>query len=652
VSNGVASSFTVPNPAATSPTGLYYRITVKDSSNGQEVLRYTQVTFSGTVFNFDNYAPTNVGNFAPLTGNSVSGNLSVSGNVVATGTVTGTNMPAGQVVTGSGTTNTVTKFTNGPSGVIGYSSISDNGTTVSVSEPVNISGALNATSKNGIQVVGNGTNTTIQAAITAAGTTGAVEIAPGYAGTDSYNNPNGVAVIDFRPNNNALALWSVLQPSAPVNNFPLGNDLALHAGGPADIHLRNRDLQVTSSTSCTASTSCTVTVASPTLYGAAISGNPTAKFSTSAGIVIEPGTANQETVGTFSITSGTQLTFTPVLSHTQPFKIRQQGGIFLDGRLVGPTVDPTGQLKFFSIDDGNLNIWMNLPIQNGAFPLNSPQQVAVVTGGNGTNSDLVWRLNNSSSVFKLLNAANNAIPFQIDNSGNGTFIGQVRLGGSLSGGGGSTAALVIASSSQPAMSLNATGAPTDTKVFDFFNNQTDICFRAVNDANSAATCVLNFKRSGMTVMMQTPQNTVRLTSDFTLAATTSLQTITGLSWGLPTNAGNYNFHCNLNYSQATAAVSDAFGVQGANTAPTNLVASAIVYTAAGTSTSGTSGNVTTTSATNVVTFIPSVTGTVFTAMLDGQIEVSVSGSTLNIMASQSNSGDLLTIKRGSYCQLF
>jgi hypothetical protein len=282
VSNGVATSFTVPNPAATSPTGLYYRITVKDSSNGQEVLRYTQVTFSGAVFNFDNYAPTNVGNFAPLTGNSVSGNLSVSGNVVATGTVTGTNMPAGQVVTGSGTTNTVTKFTNGPSGVIGDSSISDNGTTVSVSEPVNISGALNATSKNGIQVVGNGTNTTIQAAITAAGTTGAVEIAPGYAGTDSYNNPNGVAVIDFRPNNNALALWSVLQPSAPVNNFPLGNDLALHAGGPADIHLRNRDLQVTSSTSCTASTSCTVTVASPTLYGAAISGNPTAKFSTSA----------------------------------------------------------------------------------------------------------------------------------------------------------------------------------------------------------------------------------------------------------------------------------------------------------------------------------------------------------------------------------
>lgn len=91
---GVSPTFTVPNPATTLPSGIYYRITVKDSSTGQEVLRYTGVTFAGATFNFDNYAPVNLGSLAPLSGNSVSGNLAVSGNIAATGTVTGSNIPS------------------------------------------------------------------------------------------------------------------------------------------------------------------------------------------------------------------------------------------------------------------------------------------------------------------------------------------------------------------------------------------------------------------------------------------------------------------------------------------------------------------------------------------------------------------------------
>jgi hypothetical protein len=90
---GLPTSFTVPNPATTQPAGVYYRVTVKDSSTGQEVLRYTQVSFSGTSFNFDSYAPLNLGTPAPLSGNAVTGNLSVSGNVTATGTLTASNIP-------------------------------------------------------------------------------------------------------------------------------------------------------------------------------------------------------------------------------------------------------------------------------------------------------------------------------------------------------------------------------------------------------------------------------------------------------------------------------------------------------------------------------------------------------------------------------
>jgi hypothetical protein len=90
----VTPTFTVPNPSATSPSGIYYRVTVKDSSTGQEVLRYTLVSFTGATFNFDNYAPMNLAQGSPLSGTSVTGNLSVTGNVAATGTVTGSNIPS------------------------------------------------------------------------------------------------------------------------------------------------------------------------------------------------------------------------------------------------------------------------------------------------------------------------------------------------------------------------------------------------------------------------------------------------------------------------------------------------------------------------------------------------------------------------------
>ena len=87
VTNGAVSALTIPNPALTAPSGVYYRVTVIDSSSGREVLRYTQVTFSGGTFNFDTYAPTNLGQMSPLSGTSVTGTLSVSGNVNATGSV-------------------------------------------------------------------------------------------------------------------------------------------------------------------------------------------------------------------------------------------------------------------------------------------------------------------------------------------------------------------------------------------------------------------------------------------------------------------------------------------------------------------------------------------------------------------------------------
>ena len=62
-----------------------------------------------------------------------------------------------------------------------------------------MTGPLAAPAVNGVEApVAGSTQTTLQAAVNAAGTSGAVEIPPTYAGTDTFTNPNGVPVTDLR----------------------------------------------------------------------------------------------------------------------------------------------------------------------------------------------------------------------------------------------------------------------------------------------------------------------------------------------------------------------------------------------------------------------------------------------------------------------
>jgi hypothetical protein len=65
----------------------------------------------------------------------------------------------------------------------------------------NMTGALGTPAVNGVQAPAAGSSqTTLQAAMTAAGSSGAMEIPPTYAGTDTFTNPNGVRVTDLRTN--------------------------------------------------------------------------------------------------------------------------------------------------------------------------------------------------------------------------------------------------------------------------------------------------------------------------------------------------------------------------------------------------------------------------------------------------------------------
>ena len=65
----------------------------------------------------------------------------------------------------------------------------------------NMTGALTSPAVNGVQApTASSSQTTLQAAMTAAGTNGAMVIPPNYAGTDGFANPNGVRVTDLRTN--------------------------------------------------------------------------------------------------------------------------------------------------------------------------------------------------------------------------------------------------------------------------------------------------------------------------------------------------------------------------------------------------------------------------------------------------------------------
>lgn len=145
-------------------------------------------------------------------------------------------------------------------------------------------------------------------------------------------------------------------------------------------------------------------------------------------------------------------------------------------------------------------------------------------------------------------------------------------------------------------------------------------------------------------------STFRVTADFTDASATTLQNITGLSWVLPAStAANYTFKCEILYSQATAAVADAFGIQS-SVATTNIMAKGDVDISASTFAAGNIPTLNTTTATSIVAFTPSAITTVWNARLSGLIEnPSVAANTINISVSQTTGANLITIKRGSYC---
>ena len=167
--------------------------------------------------------------------------------------------------------------------------------------------------------------------------------------------------------------------------------------------------------------------------------------------------------------------------------------------------------------------------------------------------------------------------------------------------------------------------------------------------NSSASSGGFFKSTGMTLVVTGADVTCGTSG--TLTPCTSFTTITGLTATLPLVSQTWNFECDLIVSQATAAAADQIGVQTASNGATNLSASGVAYTAAGTSTAAAfTGVASTTVAQSIITFTPAATGTKLPVRVTGTIEgASALGTVFNLQVLTGAAGDLLTIYRGSKC---
>ncbi len=384
VNSGVAASFTVPNPTNTTPSGIYYRVTVKDVNSGQEVLRYTQVSFTGTSFIFDNYAPLNLGQFASLTGNAVSGNLTVNGNLSITGSFSGSNF-----------------------GLLGVNGLGINGATANTN-------AVNGPSGWTIQAGGTNEMTVSTSGVTINSpsflgnltlpATGTATSANNFASViESWNGAywNGTA--------SATDSWtaqSFLAAGTNPNSFLIFN----HTGSPGSFFQVNSSLQMPATTPATAGSN----VNSPTLT---LLGNYWTGSASNSDVwgfqdILGTGTNPSSTL-TISRLSGSTGATTLDLSSVGTLKT---SAINAGANTVFASVFQVPGAANLQIDTGRFGA---LGIRVQAIGANVPQALTVMPSGTATES--TFRLHNTSDPL-------NTGSLQIDLTGTNASISGVGFG--------------------------------------------------------------------------------------------------------------------------------------------------------------------------------------------------------------------------------
>lgn len=294
--------------------------------------------------------------------------------------------------------------------------------------------SVNTLSLDGIRFAGESykSGSRIQDAIDAAGPDGAVFIPPGYEGTDSYQNENNIAIIDFR--HEQLGVWSRIAPSFPIassvlGTFPLGADLVLTTRGPADWYMETMKAYTTTATTMNIGTT-TITVGAvncgTTRRGVNVTGT-TAQLALNGGLIIGRDTATEEVVpsGSWSILSATTLSVTCAIAHPAgTTDVEQIGvpsivarGLIIDSQDIAPTHGAMGHSPM-KIYDSQLNVIGYLPTNLAdTWPYAGIRLNAFLTGANGANGDLNMRMSAAASLWNFYNNTAGAIVLQLKNNG-------------------------------------------------------------------------------------------------------------------------------------------------------------------------------------------------------------------------------------------
>lgn len=256
----------------------------------------------------------------------------------------------------------------------------------------------------------------ITTALSDAGSTGWVLIPKNYVGSDTYTSGTYKNVIDLR--GNFFGVYQYIGTSRPITGYPLGNDLALSADGPADMVLVNGDLGnaiTTTATAITAATPTTITVGDST------------KFSTSAAYVrIEPGKGDgvDDTCTLNSVANSTHMNVTCVYSHSGTVDVWQKGNLVFKG-WAGLSLSPTqpanlSAYKFPFFIGSSFAYLMSIGINpSDTWPHNGIAFSEALTGmstGSANHfpvpNDLILRIADASHVIRMqTSSAGNAMVF-------------------------------------------------------------------------------------------------------------------------------------------------------------------------------------------------------------------------------------------------
>lgn len=217
--------------------------------------------------------------------------------------------------------------------------------------------------------------TPIQSAVTSAGSNGWVMIPKSYAGSDIPGCANNI--IDLR--RNGFGICQYLTTVRPVTDFPLGNDLAFDADGPADLYLVHGDIG--------SATGTTTTSISAGTQNITLASGSTANFSTMAGVWVGNEQANQEVCTLNSISSPTVMNLTCSQSHSGTTDIQQKGYTILKGQQaiitqpVCPANVPANDHCPVTIGNSNTGAIITLPQDpTDTFPLNTLRVSYPITG--------------------------------------------------------------------------------------------------------------------------------------------------------------------------------------------------------------------------------------------------------------------------------